>query len=206
MVNLQLLSTMRVLLAKIAFETRERGLDVKQIHVYEDKEKRRMVTALVASKWGGGIPVKNYRKALERASGMAVRLKEDTRSILTQEPVMITAYEDTCFYALSGVASEKEEGSSVSGDNFSLFSMENGHYHVCVSDGMGSGPAAFRESDMVVELMQKFMEAGFPQETAIRMMNSAMVLQGDRESYSTLDFMDLDLYSGQMTITKIYLI
>ena len=46
---------------------------------------------------------------------------------------------------------------------------------------------------MVVELMQKFMEAGFPQETAIRMMNSAMVLQGDRESYSTLDFMDLDL-------------
>lgn len=55
---------------------------------------------------------------------------------------------------------------------------------------------------MVVELMQKFMEAGFPQETAIRMMNSAMVLQGDRESYSTLDFMDLDLYSGQMTITK----
>ena len=162
-----------------------------------------MVTALVASKWGGGIPVKNYRKALERASGMAVRLKEDTRSILTQEPVMITAYEDTCFYALSGVASEKEEGSSVSGDNFSLFSMENGHYHVCVSDGMGSGPSAFRESDMVVELMQKFMEAGFPQETAIRMMNSAMVLQGDCESYSTLDFMDLDLYSGQMTITKI---
>lgn len=67
-----------------------------------------MVTALVASKWGGGIPVKNYRKALERASGMAVRLKEDTRSILTQEPVMITAYEDTCFYALSGVASEKK--------------------------------------------------------------------------------------------------
>ena len=62
---------------------------------------------------------------------------------------MITAYEDTCFYALSGVASEKEEVSSVSGDNFSLFSMENGHYHVCVSDGMGSGPSAFRESDMV---------------------------------------------------------
>ncbi len=31
--------TERVLLAKIAFETRERGLDVKQIHVYEDKRK-----------------------------------------------------------------------------------------------------------------------------------------------------------------------
>lgn len=39
---------------------------------------------------------------------------------------MITAYEDTCFYALSGVASEKEEGSSVSGDNFSLFQWKTG--------------------------------------------------------------------------------
>ena len=193
----------RMLLAKIAFEAKERGIVADQLHIYEDRQKRKMVTAMVASKWGGGIPAKNYRRALERASGMAVRLQQDARSILTQEAVKMTAYEDTCFYALSGVASEKKEGSSVSGDNFSLFSLEDGHYHICISDGMGSGPAAFRESDMVVELMEKLMEAGFLQETAIRMMNSAMVLKGDDESYSTLDFAGIDLYSGELSITKI---
>ena len=194
----------KMLLARIAFEAKERGLSVTQVHVYEQGEqKRRMVTAFVASKWGGGIPVKNYKKALERAGGMAMRLQKDARSILTQDAVRITAYEDTCFYTMSGVATQKEDGSTVSGDNFSLFSLENGHSHVCISDGMGSGPAAYRESDMVVELMEKFMEAGFLQETAIRMMNSAMVLKGERESYSTLDFADIDLYSGQMSITKI---
>ncbi len=110
---------------------------------------------------------------------------------------MITAYEDTCFYALSGAASEKEEGSSVSGDNFSLFSMENGHYHVCVPM-VWEAPSAFRESDMVVELMQKFMEAGFPSGDSYPHDEFGNGLQGDRESYSTLDFMDLDLYSGQI--------
>ena len=193
----------KLLLARINFEVREYGLVAEQLHIYEDRDGRRMITAQVASKWGGGIPAKNYRKALERATGIAIRLQKDARNILTQEAVSITAYEDTCFYALSGVASETKEGSGMSGDNFSLFTLENGHYHICLSDGMGSGPDAFRESDMVVELMEKFLEAGFPAETAIRMMNSAMVLKGENESYSTLDFASLDLYSGHLELTKI---
>lgn len=189
--------------ARVVFEARERGIVVQQVHIYEDREKRRIVTAKVESRWGGGIPVKNYKKALERATGVAMRLQQGTRAILTKDAVDVTAYEDTCFYTLSGVATQKEEGSSVSGDNFSVFSLEDGHSHICLSDGMGSGPAASKESDMVVELMQKFMEAGFAQETAIGMMNSAMVLKGEDESYSTLDFAGIDLYTGMLTITKI---
>ena len=189
--------------ARVIFEARERGIVAQQVHIYEDREKRRMVTARVASRWGGGIPMKNYRKALERATGVAMRLQQDARAILTQDAVEVTAYEDTCFYTLSGVATQKEEGSSVSGDNFCVFSLEDGHSHICLSDGMGSGPAAAKESDMVVELMQKFMEAGFAQETAIGMMNSAMVLKDGDESYSTLDFAGIDLYTGMLTITKI---
>ena len=56
---------------------------------------------------------------------------------------------------------------------------------------------------MVVDLIEKLMEAGFPRETAIRMMNSAMVLKGDNESYSTLDFAGIDLYTGELALTKI---
>lgn len=81
--------------------------------------------------------------------------------------------------------------------------MENGRYNICLSDGMGSGPAASKESDMVVDLMEKFMEAGFPTDTAIRMMNSAMVLKGDDESYSTMDYATVDLYTGKVELIKI---
>ncbi len=193
----------RALLAKIAYEARERGLVAYDVHIYEDEYKRQCVSAMVKSKWGGGIPSKNYTKALEHAMGIAMRLQKDARSILTVDAVPVTAYEDTCFYALSGVAAEPRDGMKVNGDNFALFTKENGRYHICLSDGMGSGPSASKESDMVVDLMQKFMEAGFPKDTAIRIMNSAMVLKGEDESYSTLDFAELDLYTGGLEITKI---
>lgn len=193
----------RLLLARIRFEAKERGLLAGQVHVYEDRDKRRIVTALVESKWGGGIPSKNYRKALERAIRVPMRLQKGARSILTQEPVRLTAYEDTCFYAVSGVSARTKEGFSVSGDSFGMSMQENGHYSICLSDGMGSGSDALRESDMVVGLMEKFMEAGFSQETAIRLMNSAMVLQGEDEMYATLDLADIDLYGGTASVTKI---
>jgi stage II sporulation protein E len=193
----------KLVLAKIGFELRERGLVAEYVHIYEDEEHRQCITARVASKWGGGIPSKNYRKALERATGLALRLQREARSILTRDPVVITAYEDTCFDVISAVASEAKEGASISGDNVSMYTLEEGRYNICLSDGMGSGPAASKESDMVVDLMEKFMEAGFASDTAIRIMNSAMVLKGEDESYSTLDFGVIDLYTGELELTKI---
>lgn len=193
----------RVLLARIGFEVRERGLVAEQIHIYEDEHQRKSITAMVASKWGGGIPSRNYVQALERACGMSLRLEKDARSILTKEPVAITVYEDTKFYALSGASSMQKDNETVNGDNFSLFALEDGRYHICLSDGMGSGPDASKESELVVDLMEKFMEAGFGQDIAIRMMNSAMVMQGEDNSFSTLDFAALDLYTGELELTKI---
>lgn len=193
----------RMLFARIAYEARERGLVAEQMHLYEDEQHRKSLTAVVTSKWGGAIPAKNYLKALERATGLALRLQKDTRTIFTKEPVNVTAYEDTPFYALSAVSAKARERTAANGDNFSLFTLNNGGYHICLSDGMGSGAAASKESEMVVDLIEKLMEAGFPRETAIRMMNSAMVLKGDNNSYSTLDFAGIDLYTGQLELTKI---
>ncbi len=193
----------KVLIAKIAYEAKEKGLIAEDIHIYEDEQKRRYIKAKVASKWGGGIPSRNYVRALEKAIHLPLRLEQNARAILTKEPVVLTAYEDTVFYTLPGIASKKKNGSAVSGDNFTMFSLDDGRYFVCLSDGMGSGSRASQESELVVELLQKFMEAGFHKDTAIKMMNSAMVLQGEDHSYSTMDLADIDLYSGKLDLIKI---
>jgi stage II sporulation protein E len=190
-------------IAKIAYEARERGIVAEKVHIYEDGAHRKQVTATVASKWGGGIPARQYLRALERALGISLRLQRDARTILTREPVQITAYEDTCFDLITGTACEMKDGAGMSGDNLSVFTVDEGLGYVCLSDGMGSGPAAGKESDMVVDLMEKFMEAGFSEEAAIRIMNSAMVLKGEDEAYTTLDFARIDLYTGMLELTKI---
>ena len=194
---------MRLTIAKISYEAKEYGLLAEDVHIFQNEEKRKYVVADVRSKWGGGIPSKNYVKALEKALKLPMRLQREAKSILTQEPVTLIAYEDTRYYVMSGVATKKKNGSSISGDSFSFFELDNGKHYICLSDGMGSGGQASQESELVVDLLQKFVEAGFPKETAIKMMNSAMVLQGEDNSFSTFDLAEINLYTGDLELTKI---
>ena len=55
-----------------------------------------------------------------------------------------------------------------------------------LSDGMGSGSAACKESEMVLDLVERFLEAGFSVETAIRMMTAA------EEMWLDVDLIRLD--------------
>ncbi len=190
------------LMAGIAYEVQEKGLVVENLHIYEEN-KRLCVEAYVSSKWNGGIPVKHYLASVEKVVKKPMRLGKEHKSVLTQEPALMTLYEDTVFYGLQGIATEKKNGSLISGDSFSFFLMDDGNYHICLSDGMGSGSRANQESEMVVDLLQKFIEAGFRKETAIKLMNSAMVLQGEENTYSTLDYAMIDLYTGEMELIKI---
>ncbi len=190
-------------IARIAYEAKERGILTDEVHIYADAADRLRIDAVVMGKWNGGIPMKNYRLAVEKAMGMDFRVQKDAKSIITKNAELVSLYEDTRFYTLPGIATQKKNDSAVSGDSFVMFELDNGKYNVCISDGMGSGNDARRESEMVVDLMEKFMEAGFMKETAVRLMNSAMVLQGTKESYSTLDFAQIDLYDGQAEILKV---
>ena len=190
------------LMTQIVYEVHEKGLLVEDLHVYEDN-KRLCVEAEVCSKWDGGIPIKHYVAAVEKAMKKPMRLGKEHKSILSNEPVFLSLYEDTRFYGLQGIATEKKNGSMLSGDSYAFFAMDDGNYHICLSDGMGSGNRASQESEMVVDLLQKFIEAGFRKETAIKLMNSAMVLQGEENTYSTLDYAMVDLYTGDLELIKI---
>lgn len=192
-----------VQLAKIQYEVKERGMLAEHVHIFKDESGHLFIQAEVASKWGGGIPVRNYVLAVSKAMEQKFRIGKEARSVITRDASEVVLYEETRFYTLPGIATRKKDGSTMSGDNFSTLGMDNGQYMVALSDGMGSGTEANQESEMVVELLEKFIEAGFKKETAVKMMNSAMVLQGENDSFSTLDYASIDLYSGKLDLIKI---
>ena len=111
--------------------------------------------------------------------------------------------EEPSFHTVSGVAKLIKDGSLVSGDNFSIMEKENGECVLSLSDGMGFGMEASKESELVVELLERFVEAGFAKETAIKMLNSSMVLRGADERYSTVDMSSINLYTGEAEFLKI---
>lgn len=101
----------------------------------------------------------------------------DSRSFVGQERITVLFVEAAAYNVLYGVRKATRQGEAVSGDNFAVFWVPDGTFYAGLSDGMGSGLKACTQSEMVLDLLEQFVEAGFSKETAIRMINSSMVLQ-----------------------------
>lgn len=147
--------------------------------------------------------MKTFLAAAERAINKKMRLPADSKTFISKESTEFALYEDTLYRNVQGIARLKKDGAQISGDNFSFLELERGELVLGISDGMGSGSTACKESEMVLDLLERFLEAGFSVETAIRMMNSAMVMRGDNDLYSTVDLCKVNLYTGMADFYKI---
>ena len=119
-----------------------------------------------------------------------------SRCIVNGEFHTVHFVEDVSYQMLYGVSRLTREEEKISGDNYICRQEGDGKFVMCLSDGMGSGMDACRESEIVVELLEQFLESGFTQEAAARMVNSALVLKGQEGMFSTVDICAVDLYTG----------
>ena len=190
-------------LSEIRYRAKEYGIEIEELHLFETVDGHLRLEARLKSKMGGCISVKNFLAAMTHALGKDLRPQADCKTFIAKEPVDFVFYEDTKYRNVQGIARLKKDGAVVSGDNFSILEMESGNFLLGLSDGMGSGSTACKESEMVLDLMERFMEAGFTVETAIRMMNSAMVMKGENDLYSTVDLCKINLYNGEADFYKI---
>ncbi len=106
------------------------------------------------------------------------------------------------FSAQITVAHEAKVGQDVCGDTILHFEHQ-GKFFVILCDGMGSGNEAKTESGMTAKLFAQFLKAGFEKTTALNMINSALALKADRESFSTADILEIDLSCGKAEFLKI---
>ncbi|MBQ8040539.1 MAG: SpoIIE family protein phosphatase [Lachnospiraceae bacterium] len=120
-----------------------------------------------------------------------------------QEEMTLYLEEEARFSVLSGYAKAVKETEKVSGDNYSFFETNSGYYMAILSDGMGSGEKACADSEAVVDMAEKLMDAGFSLETTVQMINDALLAGAENTNMSTLDLCGVDLYEGVATFAKI---
>lgn len=190
-------------LAEIRYRAKEHGIVIEEMHLVEMVDGHVMLTATLRSKMGGCISVKTFLNEAGHAMQKRFRAPSDARSFISKDATPFVFYEDTVFRSVQGISRVKKDGAKISGDNFSFMELDRGELLLGLSDGMGSGSTACKESEMVLDLVERFMEAGFSVETAIRMMNSAMVMKGENDLYSTVDLCQVNLYSGAAQLYKI---
>ncbi|MCD7761830.1 MAG: SpoIIE family protein phosphatase [Lachnospiraceae bacterium] len=124
------------------------------------------------------------------------------RPAVTAEPMLFHFVPDTKYQFFCGVSHITKAGELVSGDNYTLLQKDTGKVVMSLADGMGSGTAANLESEKVIELLEQFLAAGFPQESAVRLLNSGMLLQNNSPVFSTIDLCMVDLYNARCDMMK----
>lgn len=118
-----------------------------------------------------------------------------------KEEKVYVFWEEPKFLVVPGYAKAVKENETVSGDNYALIDTSSGELCALLADGMGSGEVAGRDSERVLELMEKLLDAGTDQDAAIGLLNNDLAVSPG-QNMSTLDMCTLDLYSGMCRFRK----
>lgn len=207
-----------------------RLLAEESYELYPLKEKE--LKKIIHSCKENGILIQDICRTVDPVSGikLAVTLRADDRHVLTAEDAAdflsvlfgkrflpekdslfflpkefetMIFEEEAAYSILTGAAMATQENEKVSGDTYSFIENGNGSFVMALSDGMGSGEKAMADSETVIDLLEKFMEAGFSKKTAAEMINGVLVARAEEENMSTLDICDINLYTGNCELMKI---
>ncbi len=211
--------------AKIMTETACEALTLTPI---EAKKRRRLTQALAEE----GIRVDNpcyfaqsngkqaivlsmktlhgQKIAAEEAADMISVLMDKRLQLSVSSPFTIESIphsfileEESDFLVLTGFSKAVKEDETVSGDNYAVIEAEKGRMTIMLSDGTGSGERACRDSERVLDLMEKMLEAGYDTDAAISMVNTALFAVGEDSNHPTLDICEIDLYQGSCRFKKL---
>ena len=111
--------------------------------------------------------------------------------------IHVEMHERAPYRAVVGIGRQQKEGASVSGDNACYFLTDTGTACLLLSDGMGSGAAASRDSRMLITSLERFLRAGISVGDALHAVSPALRLRSDGMRFTTLDAFTLDLFSGR---------
>ena len=158
----------------------------------------------ITSKTEKGICMTTKRVAeiLSECTGRRMCPVKDERPVLSQEYCTIIFAEGPRYYTMQGIAKIGKGCQKISGDSFLTTSLPGGQEAAILSDGMGTGEGASRESAMIVEMLEELLKAGFPKQTALAMMNTALVMGREEVCFSTSDMSIFDLYTGECEFIK----
>ncbi|MDO4464330.1 MAG: SpoIIE family protein phosphatase [Bacillota bacterium] len=188
---------------QIAHALKEVDIQIRNLYLIENETGRIEVSLTMKNIKENHLSAEDVGDLLSVLLGMHLVSAQDNAFFIGMDWQTFYYVEEAKFHVLTGIAKAVKETERISGDNYAFFEKDTGNLTAVLSDGMGSGEKACADSTMVVELMQKFLEAGFQMEVAIKMINSALLGEGENANMSTLDLCSLDLYNGECRFVKV---
>lgn len=186
---------------KRAFHRRRIVVDNLLMLEYENQRKEAYLTLHMTK--NSCITANEAAHILGKAVGKRQwKAARDSRSVIGKQPSLVRLIEEGRYQMLYGAAWVAKDGQKVSGDNYTFGQNPDGQVIMSLSDGMGSGEAASRESQRVIELTEQLLETGFSSRAALKLVNTVLLLTGEQHP-ATLDLCCIDLNTGVLEAMKL---
>ena len=104
---------------------------------------------------------------------------------------------------LSGMVGIGMADDEPSGDTCEMITLPQGRTAILLSDGMGCGKEASSDSTESISLLKELLLAGFDAQTAVKTVNSLLLLREQRERFPTADVLIINKYTGEADFIKI---
>jgi stage II sporulation protein E len=107
------------------------------------------------------------------------------------------------YFVETGMATVAKETGGVSGDTCVAQPVSRGRTALILSDGMGSGEAAASGSGHAVMFLQQLLAAGFEVDTAVKTVNSMLLIKMPGDMFATVDMAVIDTFTGETEFLKV---
>lgn len=125
-------------------------------------------------------------------SGKITRFQNDTMLSFSERPG----------YRLEVAFAQHSAEGKLCGDTIKIVNDSKGHTILIISDGMGTGSRAALDGAMGAGLLSKLINAGFGFDSALKIINCALLVKSNDESLATLDIANIDLFTGKCDFLK----
>ena len=191
---------------KIIDELKNKNIQLQDINIKQEESGRYIInayTSICNDVEGKLCPIKPISRIASKVLGDQLTIQDQKCGIrLNKEMCNYTYISANKYIIQSGIAKAKKDGSIVSGDMISQIRLGDGKYMYAISDGMGSGPDAMKNSKIAISMLERLLGSGFDKDTSIKLINSAILTANKDDNYATLDISILDLYAGNMELLK----
>ncbi len=178
---------------KISSELLRCGIAVRDIRVFEN--------ALEETEVFVGLNRTYDREYIGERISSALGIKMEYRNNVNGGLLRFCpACEFDVEFGMSGIAKDNR---AISGDSITSFRIGMDKYCVILCDGMGSGSSAGQESRITVRLLEELLRGGFSPRCAVELVNSSLAMGVEKESFSSVDMLFINLMTGAADFYKI---
>ncbi|MGN0243700.1 MAG: SpoIIE family protein phosphatase [Lachnospiraceae bacterium] len=178
------------------------GIGVQKVIAMQGSGGRKELYMTLYSRKGNVITAREAAKILGKVQKKNMMPSEYSPLTIERETRVLSFVEEPPFAVLFGSSRYTKDGETMSGDNHTYL-KNDGRVIMAIADGMGSGAQAYADSLGLIEMLEQFLEAGLPTRESVHLMNGALAVHADRNSYSTLDVMSCNLYDGTVDFIKV---